>query len=375
MHETQDNPNPKYDFDAKFYKFPSYIRRGAINEALGGVSSYRTRLEKWMSDPKGKKPSMQSVKNVCPCMNKQEMYRKTGRYQARLKVYIRNTWDWIYVDLKKSDIDYIENHCKDRKACAPTLKKRGKQWFLDFPFEEKVELTDERNIALAVELGINTPATVTVMRSDGTILGRHFCKLPKEIDSLKHSLNRVKKAHQNRNRRIPALWAKAKNESQGIAQKTAAFIMDIAVLYNADVVVFAHIERNVRGSGVSKEIFRMWRSAEVQNIVTHRAHRCGMRVSVVNGANKRALAFDGSGSTLRDKYNRTGTCKFTSGKTYDYHLNASYNIGARFFVNEILKSLPERERLLATAKVPVCSRRSTCTLSSLINLNEVLASA
>ena len=27
---TKDNPNPKNDFDSKFYKMPSYLRRGAI---------------------------------------------------------------------------------------------------------------------------------------------------------------------------------------------------------------------------------------------------------------------------------------------------------------------------------------------------------
>ena len=32
----------KYDFDAKFYKFPSYLRRAAIQAALGSVSSYRS---------------------------------------------------------------------------------------------------------------------------------------------------------------------------------------------------------------------------------------------------------------------------------------------------------------------------------------------
>lgn len=375
IHKTDDNPNPQYDFDEQFYKFPSYIRRGAINEAIGRISSYRTILEKWESDPEGKRPSIPSVGNTCPCMYKQEMYRKAGKYQARLKVFIRNTWDWIYVDLKKSDIDYIEKHCKKCKECAPTLKKRGKQWFLDFPFKEKVELTESRNIALAVELGINTSATVTVMSSDGTILGRHFLRLPNETDSLKRSLNRIKKANQNGNKKTPRLWAKAKKESRIIAMKTAAFIMDLAVLYDIDVIVFAHISRNRRGSGVSKEMFRMWKSAVVQNTVTHRAHRHGMRVSFVNGTNKRMLAFDGSGSTIRDKYHKSGTCQFQSGKIYNYSLNASYNIGARFFVNDILKSLPEKERLLTTAKVPECSKRSTCTLSTLINLNAVLASA
>ena len=43
-HVTKTNPIPKYDFDVKFYKLPSYLRRGAINEAIGRVSSYISNL-------------------------------------------------------------------------------------------------------------------------------------------------------------------------------------------------------------------------------------------------------------------------------------------------------------------------------------------
>ena len=112
----------------------------------------------------------------------------------------------------------------------------AKEWFLDFPFEEKVKLIDvpvTEQIALAVDLGINSAATVSVMRSDGTIQGRHFCKLPREYDCLKHAINRIKKAQQHGNRRMPRLWAVAKGINDDIAVKTAQFIMDVAALYNA----------------------------------------------------------------------------------------------------------------------------------------------
>ena len=55
-------------------------------------------------------------------------------------------------------------------------------------------------------------------------------------------------------------------------------------------------------------------------------------------------------------------------------LSASYNIGARYFIREITKSLDESSRLLIEAKVPQCSKRSTCTLSTLISLNAELMS-
>lgn len=38
VHTTKYNV-AKYDFDAKFYKFPSYLRRAAIQAALGSVES------------------------------------------------------------------------------------------------------------------------------------------------------------------------------------------------------------------------------------------------------------------------------------------------------------------------------------------------
>lgn len=45
IHKTKNNPNPKYPFDIKgseFYKFPSYLKRAVIAEAIGAVSSYRS---------------------------------------------------------------------------------------------------------------------------------------------------------------------------------------------------------------------------------------------------------------------------------------------------------------------------------------------
>ena len=44
IHATAKNLNPKYQyFNCRFYKFPSYYRRGAIQFAVGQVSSFNTR--------------------------------------------------------------------------------------------------------------------------------------------------------------------------------------------------------------------------------------------------------------------------------------------------------------------------------------------
>ena len=94
--------------------------------------------------------------------------------------------------------------------------------------------------------------------------------------------------------------------------------------------------------------------------------------------NTSRLAFDGSGRVLRGSEstkiedNNYSLCEFTTGKVYHCDLNATYNIGARYFIRELLKTVPVTEQQYIAAKVPECAKRSTCTLSTLISLNAVL---
>ena len=151
--------------------------------------------------------------------------------------------------------------------------------------------------------------------------------------------------------------------------------MSIAVLYDADVIVFEHLDRKGKIRGSKKQRLKLWRSQEVQSIVANKAHRLGMRVSRVCAWGTSGLAYDGSGYVSRGKeagFETNALCRFQNGRIYNCDLSASYNIGARYFIREILKSLGESLRLGIEAKVPQCAKRSTCTLSTLIRLNAEL---
>lgn len=369
----------KYDFTSIFYKFPCYLRRAAISESLGKVSSYKSNYNNWLKDKKGKKPGYPAAGYVYPALYRDNTYVRKDMYSAEIKVWIRNTWDWITVSLNKGDVDYILRNCSSRTECIPTIRKRGKKWYLDFAFKENVVLSDiiaNNSIAVAVDLGINNACTCVAMLSDGTILGREFLKLPGEQDSLKHSLNRIKKAQQHGAKRMPRLWAKAKGINDDISTKTASFIIAFAEKYNANVIVFEHLDINGKKRGSKKQRLHMWRSAYVQSMVADKAHRLGMRISHICAKNTSRLAYDGSGNVYRGKeayLNSYSLCKFKNGKTYNCDLNAAYNIGARYYIREILRMKPETARLDIEAKVPQCSKRSTCTLSTLISLNAVIS--
>lgn len=375
-HRSRTISTTQYDFDTRFYKFPSYLRRAAISYALGLVSSYKSNLERYKQSPGGRKPSLPHAGNVYPAMFRDNCFVKTGTYTARIKVFTRNTWDWLDVELKKGDVDYIRRRCKNRKECAPVLRKRGKEWFLDFAFKEKVKLSDTQirdRIIVAVDLGLNNACTCCVMTSEGTILDRKFLSLPREQDSLNHAVNRIKKSQQHGARRTPKLWARAKGINDDIAVKTANFIMDTAILWNADAIVFEHLELSGKKKGSKKQRLHHWKAQYVQSMVEHKAHRLSMRISRVCAWGTSKLAFDGSGTVERGINGNYSICKFQNGKIYNCDLSASYNIGARYFIREIFKSLPETARLDVQAKVPACSRRTTCTFSTLLSLNAVLA--
>ena len=373
---TKDNPEPKYDFGKDFYKFPCYLRRAAIMEALGKVSSYESNLASWNGNRKGKKPGKPSAGHVYPALYRDNTFVRVEECSAQVKVWIRNTWDWITVPLRKTDISYIRKKCSGRKECVPTLRKRHNYWVLSFSFEEKVKLADvplEERTVLSVDLGVNSACVCTAMRSDGTILGRKFLNLPKEEDSLTHALNRIKKAQQHGARKTPRLWAKAKGINDRISALTAQFIVDTADLFSASTIVFENLDTRgkKKGSRSKRQRIHHWRAQYVQNMVTNKAHRLGIRISRVNAWGTSSLAYDGSGKVIRGKdagFRTNALCRFQNRKIYNCDLNASYNIGARYFIREILKSLPVTERLRIEAKVPQCSKRSTSTFATLISL-------
>ena len=382
---TAKRTNVPYDFNRIFYKMPVYLRRAALNEAIGKVSSYKSNLLSWeSSDPRirGEKPSYPKAGYCYPVLYRGNMFIRVDDCTAMIKVFCNNTWDWITVRRKKSDVDYIKHHYRALKECAPTLQKRGRQWYLDFAFEQKVKLVDtpiREQTILAVDLGINNSCTCSVMRSDGAVLGRKFLHLPREYDCLEHKIGHIKRAQRHGSHSTPVLWKHAKGVSDDIAVKTAHFIMEQAILYDVDCIVFEHLDLGKKKRGSHKQKLALWKARYVQDMVTHKAHVNGIHISTINAWGTSYLAYDGSGRVLRgrdsEKCHSYSMCEFSTGKVYNCDLNASYNIGSRYFVRELLKTLPVRERQRVEAKVPGCAKRSTCTLSTLISLNGELQAA
>jgi len=160
VHTTKKN-HACFDFDIRFPKMPSYLRRSAIRHALGTVSSYKTRLDLWeKTDGKSGKPRLVYENHAMP-VYRDVMYREgaEGKDEAYLKLYDGHDWKWSCVRLEHTDMEYLRKYWSGKKASAPTLEKRHQKYFLRFSYTEEVTLTKtpvKEQIICSVDLGINT---------------------------------------------------------------------------------------------------------------------------------------------------------------------------------------------------------------------------
>ena len=370
-----------YDFDISFFNMPSYLRRAAIMDGVGRVSSYRSNLENWdASSKKGNPPVLSKCADAMPCFYRGNTYNDTEDPTIlEVKLYNGKAWDWQKIKVKKTDVQYIKAHCAQKQKSAPTLEYKHGKMFLRFAFTEKIKLYDTPVIeqtVCAVDLGINTGATCSILRADGTILARKFIDFPCDKDYLNKALGRVKRrSRENSPVNSGAQWKFAKRINEQMSYKISAAIVDFAVLYSCDAIIFEYLDAKGKKRGRNKEKLAWWRHGAIQRAAEIKAHQNAMHVYHVNAWNTSRLAFDGSGSVIRGKkagFKANTMCKFQNGKTYNCDLNASYNIGARYFIREILKTLPAKVRSQVEAKVPGCGRRTQCVYATLMELHTAL---
>lgn len=382
VHSTRKNQARYPEFDRLFAKMPSYLRRSAVKFALGTVMSYHTRLEAWEAGSRQEKekgkPKLRTWNAAMPVFYRDNMYKACPEEEdaAWLKLYDGHDWVWHKVRLLHTDMAYLRKYWSGKEASAPTLIRKHKKYFLRFAFEEQAELSKkpvEEQVICAVDLGINTDAVCTVMKSDGTILGRKFINFPGDKDRIRHTLGRIKKHQQKHGPSgIRSLWRFASRQSDELARKIARAISAYAESEGTDVIVFEHLDIKGRIRGSRKQRLHLWRKRGIQEMCEHKAHRAGIRVSRVCARGTSALAYDGSGKVVRDEHNHS-LCTFTTGKRYNCDLSATYNIGARYYIREILKTLPETGRSLPEAKDPAVKRRTSCVYADLLALCEAVS--
>ena len=377
IHNTKNNI-AKYDFDSKYYKLPCYLLRDIESKAIGHVSSYISNLnnykkERYESISNGKRFKKKCPRkakcNRLPSFYKNNMYIEDNDNTIKLKLFTDNTWKYIKFKLKKRDLNYIRKI--NGKRFNPEIYMVGKKIFVKFSFEiSDLKLTNKDlkdRIICGVDLGINNDATLSIMTSNGTILGRHFVNTNNK-DRFNHLLNKKRKI-QRKSGNYKFLGNlhivnKINSINKNIVNHTCSEIIKICLSYGVDVIVFENLRHKFKRARKSyRQRLHHWKKISIFNKTYEMAHRNGIRISTVNPKGTSMYAYDGSGKVERDE-NNYSICVFQNKKVYNCDLSASYNIASRYFVREYLKPLDANLRLALETKASLKLSGTTVTYNT-----------
>ena len=227
-----------------------------------------------------------------------------------------------------------------------------------------------------MDLGVNTQATCSIIDSAGTVISTLFIQ-PRGIHMARQDrcVSMIQTCARKTMGGVPAKASPSENvssaSSQGkasattagqlskgfcshayrraanlnteVSRETARKILAFARKHGALVVVFEDLKdfrpkarASIRRPNL-KQRFHTWLHRKLVHQVEASAEEQGLKVAFVNPRGTSAWAYDGSGKVKRDA-NNMALCTFQTGKRYSADLNASYNIGARYFWRQRAKT-------------------------------------
>lgn len=342
IHSTKNNKAKYRYFDRFFHKFPSYLRRAAVTAAIGIVSSFVSRYNKWQGGIRRRRdekpPKLTADTNIFPSLYSGNCIRYHEKH-VEIKVFKNSDWVWVALPI----LEKGERHVKN-KALAPFLIVKGKKVELSVPFhivvkKEKAPEPGKSPVA-CFDLGINKGAVGSILHSNGTVAARKFFDRAADIDRRDRRLSLIRskakksvgKTGKLTERFCRGLYRKSTNINREIAQRLANDIVKFSLKHGASVIVFEHLKgfrpRGGRKGSTLRQRFHGWLHRRVVRLVESKMEELGKQVKFVDPRGTSKYAYDGSGEVVRDKQNHS-LATFPNGKRYHSDLSSSYNIGAR----------------------------------------------
>lgn len=381
IHKTKANPYPKYAyFDKWFYKFPSYLRRAAIEFVCGQVSSFVTRYQDWQSGNRKRRdarpPRLNPESGCYPVLYRgQCILFDSSLETAQIKVW--NGTDWVWSEPINIATKRDRHLLSYSKALSPSLIVNHRCVYLSVPFELKPEKQrGDPSTPLrvcGVDIGINTLATASIVGSDGTVTERKFFHPAADIDHrdrlfklISRKARLTKKLHKGF---CGSLYRKARHINQNLAHQISKQIVKFAVENGASIIVFEDLKgwkpKGGRKRSTLKQRFHGWLHRRLVELVEQKFEEVGGQVEYVYARGTSSWAFDGSGKLSRSSKNYS-LATFTTGKQYNCDLSASYNIAARYWAHK-LKLTRRKDGQLLDGRKSSNKQRMPATLSLLWN--------
>ncbi|MCC5667289.1 IS200/IS605 family accessory protein TnpB-related protein [Nostoc sp. CHAB 5784] len=359
IHKTADNPNHKHkyfqivvDKYQFFKKFPSYLRRAAIADAIGIVSSFQSRYYEWQSGIRkhkaAKPPKLTAMCKTYPALYKGQQVRYNLNYQT-VDIKVWSGTDWVWLNNIKVKKHGLSRHLIDgNEIQSPALVVNKNKCQLSMPVKIKKVDREDSEFVCSVDMEINNAATASIVGKNGTVKARKFINPARDIDRRNQRRMMIKrKSSQTANitkQKLSngfcrGLYRKSANVNLEISRKVTRGIIEFAKSHNIKVIVFENLsgwkaKAGKKGS-LQKQKFHLWCHCKIVELIQQRWNELGGKVVFVNPKYTSAYAFDGSGKVKRSKVNYS-LAVFQNGKQYNADLSASYNIGARYWYSLII---------------------------------------
>ena len=441
FHPTSHHPKTPYGawFAKHFGRVPSYLRRAATMAAQGAVSSYMTRYRTWQGGERSRRdarpptwggfngtPVLYTAKGGAGAMC------KVKANQVSLKLYRAATHTWAWHTGRV--IGRGRRHPYAQEILSPSLRLKGSKLSLIFPMtlapgwdapaadapNSKIP-TSAQTVAgntvscitpfshhpvvvCAVDVGINTAATCSIIDQAGSVRARaffspravHMARLDGGISTIRscakktmggivtRPVSTVPDASSTASPVSPIVisstagklsqgfcshtYRRARNLNTEISRELSRKIIAFALQHGATVIVFENLKgfrpKGGRRKSSLRQRFHQWQHRRLVEQVEATCQEKGLHVAFVSPRGTSSLAYDGSGRVKRDEKNAS-LCTFKSGKRYNTDLNASYNIGARYLITLATPSSSSNGRGRMAGKSSHLRQRAPVTLSTL----------
>ena len=359
VHATKSRPSVRYALMNRVLgQMPSYLRRAALNAAMGVVSSYLSNYNNWLDDAerdRGTRPPRLGFSNVYPSLYGGNMILEEPKLRAhsgphgpssarsraakaafavRIKLLCADG-QWRFTEPLK-----LRGRLKrlpHRLDLSPSLVLKGVKAKLVCP----VEVTPPAFIkpkevgrVCAVDVGINTALTAVVVSSTGTVIARTFLTCGRhdgQRDALRERIEEKQSQTGLAGRGFcRALYRRIAGLSLDAARQLSSQLVEFARKHGAQAFVFEALKGwKPKGSHkASRRRFHRFQHRALFKAVALRAEELGLRMLEVFAGGTSRWSYDGSGKVVRDPKNAQ-LATFATGKQYNADLNAANNIAAR----------------------------------------------
>ena len=270
---TQAHPNPPYPIP---FNVRVDIRRSAINQAIGMVSSYVSNLKNWYEEGKElghSKPSYPNPKSYSPqlystLVELQDLWIRENKEFHFVRIKVLNEdgkWEWKNYPVKvyRRLYEFLGKGYKPLKSAR--LIKRGKEYYIGITLQKAAKEKKIRKPRYVINIDLNVQRNLACIgifeidwkRRESRLYGIKFIngELLRLVYKRDYLLEEIRK-RQRQTGRSPQigdnakLWRMVNNLNMDIALKVARQISDIAMEFSKKgetIVVFEKL-KGLRGN-------------------------------------------------------------------------------------------------------------------------------